>query len=111
LIRNEVGHSASGSQPWASRAARTRSGRLTDEATSPQICERVGVVHRHEPGDATPSHRDDDLGALLYVLDVTTQLIVKLTYTDLGLERVAMLRHEPESYALHRTPASARRCS
>ena len=47
----------------------TRRGRLANQAAGAQICQGVHLIDGNQARDATATHRHDDLGAVLDVLE------------------------------------------
>jgi hypothetical protein len=109
LVCDEVGHGPGGFEPCVSSAWVTRRGWFADEAASAQIRQGVEFIHRDEARDAAAAHRHDDLGAVLDVLDVAAEAVVQLADAHLGLQRLAMWRHNGRLYALHRRLSRIRR--
>jgi hypothetical protein len=90
LVCDEVGHGLGGCEPCSSRAWATRRGRFANQAAGAQICQGVGLIDRNQARDATATHRHDDLGAGLDVLDVAAQAVVQLADANLSLQRFGM---------------------
>jgi hypothetical protein len=102
LVCDEVGYGLGGFQPCSSCARAPRRGRLANKAAGAQIDQRVDLIDGNQARDATATHRYDDLGAVLDVLDVAAEVVVQLADTNLSLQRFGMWRHNDRWYALHR---------
>ena len=94
MVRNEVGHGLSGLEPRSSRAPATRRGRVANQAAGAQIRQRVDLIDGNESRDATATHRHDNLGTVLNVLDVTAEPVVQLPDAHFTLQRFGMWRHD-----------------
>jgi hypothetical protein len=90
LVCDEIGHGPGGFQTRARRAPGTGSGRLANQATGPQIRQRVDLIDGNQTRDAATAHGHDDLGAILDVLDVGAEAVVKLPDAHLRLQGLGL---------------------
>ena len=102
LVCDEVGHGLGGFEPCSPSARTTRRGRFANQAAGAQISQGVDLVDGNQARDATATHRHDDLGAVLDVLDVAAEAVVQLADAHFSLQRFGMWRHSGRLYALHR---------
>jgi hypothetical protein len=93
LICDEVRDGLGGLESRLSGAWATGRDRFANQAASAQICQRVDLIDRNQARNATATHRHDNLGAVVDVLDVAAEAVVQLTDADLGLQRFVMWRH------------------
>jgi hypothetical protein len=93
LVCDEVGHGPGDFEPCSPCAWATRRGWFANQAAGAQICQRVDLIDGNEARDATATHRHDNLGAVLDVLDVAAEAVVQLADSHLSLQRLGMWRH------------------
>jgi hypothetical protein len=90
LLGDEVGYRPKRSKLLVRCTGPLGLGWLTHEPACAQIGERVSFIHGRKPGDSPATHRHDHLATLSGVVHVSTQLIVQLSDTNLGLRRWPM---------------------
>ena len=78
MVCDEVGHGLGRFEPRSSCAWAARRGRFANQAAGAQIGQGVDLIDGNEARDPTATHRHDDLGAVLDVLDVAAEAVVQL---------------------------------
>ncbi len=62
-------------------------GRVCDQSTGTQICERIGLsIDRCQARDPLPAHCHDHLSTACDVADVSAEVVVKLADTNFAFE-------------------------